>query len=122
MGLYWLVETVVTYISSVDAEEGVKFRDAVDGFSARVTSIQSTGRGALTDFIRLPKSFARRRPARGLVMGSKSSSRLDSPQGCPICRTRTLGEPHPVNEISPEADDPLVRRRSYCRVDPSQTA
>jgi hypothetical protein len=56
--LYWLVETVVTYISSVDADEDVKFRDAVDGFSARVTSIQSTGRGALTDFIRLPKSFA----------------------------------------------------------------
>jgi hypothetical protein len=58
VGLYWLVETVVTYISSVDADEGVKFRDAVDAFSARVTPIQSAGRGALADLIRLPKSFA----------------------------------------------------------------
>jgi hypothetical protein len=40
-------------------------------------------------------------------MGSKSSSRLDSAQGRPICRTRALGGPLPVAEISPEADDPL---------------
>src|ERR1700719_5041674 len=58
VGLYWLVETVTTYISSVDADEGVKFRDALDAFNARVTPIQSAGRGALADLIRLPKSFA----------------------------------------------------------------
>jgi hypothetical protein len=33
--------------------------------------------------------------------GSKSSSRLDSAQGHPICRTRALGGPLQVNEISP---------------------
>ena len=54
----WLVETVAAYLSSLDADEGVKFRDALDAFNARVTPIQSAGRGAFADLIRLPKSFA----------------------------------------------------------------
>jgi hypothetical protein len=59
VGIYWMVETVVSYISSVDADEGVKFRNAVDAFDAKVTPIQSAGRGAFAGLIRFPKSFAR---------------------------------------------------------------
>jgi len=58
VGIYWMVETVVSYISSVDADEGVKFRSAVDAFDAKVTPIQSAGRGAFAGLIRFPKSFA----------------------------------------------------------------
>jgi hypothetical protein len=53
-----MVETVVSYISSVDADEGVKFRNAVDAFDVKVAPIQSAGRGAFAGLIRLPKSFA----------------------------------------------------------------
>jgi hypothetical protein len=45
-----------------------------------------------------------------LSSGSKSSSRLDSAQGRPICRP-AIGGPLPVPEISPEAGDPLIRRK-----------
>jgi len=64
----WLVETVADYISSVDADECVKFRDAVRVYPRR----GAAGR------LKVCSS------------GSKSSSRLDSARR-PICRTRALG-------------------------------
>ena len=82
----WLVETLADYLSSLDADERTKFRAADPHRGA-------AGRSKVWS------------------SGSKSSSRLDSAQGRPICRTRALGGPLPVAEISPEADDPLVRRR-----------
>jgi hypothetical protein len=74
----WLVEIFADYLSSLDADERTKFRAAVN---ARVTR--------------------RRRALQVCSWGSKSSSRLDSAQGRPICRTRALGGPLPVAEISP---------------------
>jgi hypothetical protein len=65
----------------------------------------------------LPPSRRRRR-GKGLVIGSKSSSRLDSTQNRPICRARALGGPLPVGEISQDAEDPLVwRRLRFQRID-----
>jgi hypothetical protein len=46
-----------------------------------------------------------------LTIPRKAAKSLPRLGGSPICRTRALGGPLPVAEISPEAADPLVRRR-----------
>jgi hypothetical protein len=52
-----------------------------------------------------------RRAAKGLVMGSKSSSRLDSAQCCPICRTPGSRGLHSVAEIARGGRPARWRRR-----------
>jgi hypothetical protein len=57
VGLYWLAEKLFTYISGIDADAGIKFRDAFDAFNAKVAPIESAGCGALAELIPLPESF-----------------------------------------------------------------
>jgi hypothetical protein len=55
--LYWVEERLLTFISGIDAGEGIKFRDAFHAFNAKFDLIESTGRAGLAELIPLPVSF-----------------------------------------------------------------
>jgi hypothetical protein len=57
VGLYWLAEKLFSYIGGIDADEGIRFRDAFDAFNAKIAPSESAGRGALAELIPVPVPF-----------------------------------------------------------------